>query len=112
MSTGHAAGPWHTVAARTLIHLHDSRGYFGISLPGATDESKANAALIAAAPELLEALKGALSTIDALWQDVQGFREKFGDHAGYDVGEAEATLNETLTHARAAITKTHGARGT
>jgi len=53
--TKHTKGPWRWEKSRSLHHLQGPRGSLGISTGKELD---ANAALIAAAPELLEALKG------------------------------------------------------
>jgi hypothetical protein len=58
-----------------------------------------------AAPELLEALKDAKATIGALANDVDAFREKFGDTPYYDHSEATADMTATLDKIDAAISK-------
>lgn len=68
----HTPGPWHWKIARSLRHLHDSRNncFAQVSMPAPIKNVhdynfhqyefyEAIAALIAAAPEVLEALKSA-----------------------------------------------------
>ena len=60
----HTPGPWEPIGnlVRTQFGLGnpDMRGLLVAECPGHTPESNANARLIAAAPELLEALQDAL----------------------------------------------------
>lgn len=65
------------------------RGYVGSEIV-THDQQLANARLIAAAPELLEALRGMMAEYEAL-------------HAEHDLGECQATVD-----ARAAIAKATG----
>lgn len=67
----HTPGPWRWSKCRTLQHLHDDKGscFAGVSMPQPnnrrgiwaekkySEQLEANACLIAAAPELLEALE-------------------------------------------------------
>ena len=70
MEAKHTPGTWELVIARTMVHLHGAAGYFGISLPWKTEQDKANARLIAAAPELLEALETLLQDARPVsWED-------------------------------------------
>lgn len=50
----HTPGPWHKLPARTLINIKGPKGEQICQIP---IRDKANAHLIAAAPELLEALQ-------------------------------------------------------
>jgi hypothetical protein len=57
-------GPWHWKKARTVQHLHNEAGncFAQVSMPAyppgeAEDQYKADAALIAAAPEMIAALR-------------------------------------------------------
>lgn len=72
-------GPWEIDRYGTIVH--GSKNGFGrketvmvrgVALPGrTTQEYAANSNLVAAAPELLEALQAAMEWIDAVPQDVQ-----------------------------------------
>ena len=92
----HTPGPWHvagvSVTSADGLHVCDVNGY------GATDETKrANAALIAAAPDMLEALRGLLAERYALEEP-----EQF-DAAGNWTSDSPASEK-----ARAAIRKATG----
>ncbi len=64
--TKHTEGPW-------LVCGNQRNGHYDFVLPLADDRDfQANARLISAAPELLEACKNALNWI--MWNDTQGFR--------------------------------------
>ena len=66
MSTAHAPGPWSTEpSGRGDGSLALMSGRYRIAIVH-LDGNDANARLIAAAPEMLAALKGALDVIDAL----------------------------------------------
>ncbi len=64
--TKHTPGPWHWEKRRTLQHLRSTENTIAqISAPlPATAECGANATLIAAAPELLAALKLATGYVE------------------------------------------------
>lgn len=80
MSNKHTPGPWKVTKARTVLHIaSDEESVVGISLsanhvyedyPGCKREfierQEANARLIAAAPEMLAAIEGALRIV-SLW---------------------------------------------
>lgn len=86
----HTPGPWHFSSARTScdFHVHQKSGVM-IAVCGRSTavENEANARLIAAAPELLAALKG------------------FLDHVG---GAADRDLQSLLYQAEDAISKAEG----
>lgn len=95
----HTQGPWKAQGARVAkIHIHKSRGHeftteiidCGPKFNGFTprSEQEANARLIAAAPELLEALEESLSALEYV-ADIRGIN---GD-------------NVTLSKIRTAIAK-------
>jgi hypothetical protein len=59
----HTAGPWDYIVGRTLIHVEtqiDNPSGAGIPICSLPKTSEANARLIAASPELLEACRAAL----------------------------------------------------
>lgn len=58
MSTKHTPGPWHWYGARSQRHLHDSNSnsFAQVSMPNSA-AYHADAKLIAAAPEMAEALR-------------------------------------------------------
>ncbi len=62
---GHTQGPWDALEGRTLIHIETPLGHPtpGIAICSLPKKHKANTRLIAAAPELLEALEDALVVI-------------------------------------------------
>lgn len=72
MTTQHTPGPWHARVHSTYSHIWGpdgtKRGCIGsVNLHGDTsrEEREANARLIAAAPELLEALRRAWALVDS-----------------------------------------------
>lgn len=96
MGTKHTPGPWVVVRAgnSTLIRSDSQRGYFA-KIEGACAgahgaEGEANARLIAAAPDLLEALKKALPLLE---EHIRG-----------------RSVTEAIEAAEAAIAKAEGSR--
>jgi hypothetical protein len=97
----HTEGPWMYATGEDWdgAHVTDKHGRIvadcqGCDIPGAcgevgTDEAKANARLIAAAPEMLEALREMLSM--------------FGDHEQYDEDSAQV-----ISQTRQVIAKAEG----
>jgi len=57
-----------------------------------TDEQRANANLIAAAPELLEACKAALPWVAIMTADADGLRKKSAQNAAKDLGKIQAAI--------------------
>ena len=68
MSAPHTTGPWHAGGDGTIIYAKDGFATASASIfhgrHGGRDEAKANARLIAAAPELLEALQACDEAMD------------------------------------------------
>lgn len=106
----HTPGPWVAQErSNSMIDIHHSfgnvKGAITLSLcrvqsrESWIDESKANAALIAAAPELLEALKLALKALDAIGDEMT-VGERYTNAGQY--------LLDSLNPARAAIAKATG----
>jgi len=94
----HTPGPWTFTKARTIIHI--SNGVRPIAeVPCRADkrtvypEAEANARLIAAAPEMLEALKA--------FAEMPTSDESPGTHPDHD-------MDELIFAARAAIAKAEG----
>lgn len=91
--TDHTPGPWSTDG----FYIKDARGYTtAYALTGAKcikSDCEANAKLIAAAPEMLQALKWALKHLDEL-------AEQFPDNAAWSYGAIDPRAL-----ARAAIAK-------
>ena len=84
----HTPGPWHT-AGEQGVQIRSAKDQIAKVWTMRGNEWKANARLIAAAPDLLEALRAMV--------------DYFGPHPDVDNG-----LDETLTAARAAIAKATG----
>ena len=69
-------GPWKWRVSRTMMHLQsESIGHFGVSMPSpghrsyvyeGSEKVEANAALIAAAPDLYKSLKEALPIFESM----------------------------------------------
>jgi hypothetical protein len=82
----HTKGPWKTdeVAGMEVITISEC-GYMphaqvfrrGVGNNYLTDEDRANARLIAAAPELLEASKQFIASIKEIWNDSK-FQSRYG----------------------------------
>jgi hypothetical protein len=117
--TEHTPEPWHIEPfqedeGKSIAICKAGKGIIAVIPPPedspffTTDEDHANARLIAAAPELLEALREAKATIGALSNDVDLFRENYRDPANYDHGLASYTLEQTHTQIDAAIAKATG----
>ena len=103
--SGHTPGPWrvgNAYTSRSVGNAYSSRSAYAVAaeFPGghvAFVESKENAALIAAAPELLEALRP-FAAIEECGVGVQ-----VGDHAEEVCAECSQVMR-----ARAAIAKAEG----
>lgn len=117
----HTPGPWevefdeggwgegHTIRMASAIESpHAHRTHHRIEyehglLPGdkGFEEAQANAHLIAAAPELLDALRGMDELVEALWKSVD-WRRSF--LSGDDI----ARLNDAPTMAKRALARAEG----
>jgi len=93
MSTQHTPGPWSALARGALYELHAENDMIGI-FKGTLIHDRKNARLIAAAPELLSALRQALPLLQEL-HDAEGY--------------SSTTAHRALEAARSAIAKTEGA---
>lgn len=65
--TKHTPGPWGIIEGKTLLHVetrHDNPTGAGVAICSVPKSAEANARLIAAAPEMLNALKHALNGIE------------------------------------------------
>lgn len=73
MKTQHTPGPWriHGVTKTTILNEEGKEIYDGANYQNNFEEAKANAKLIAAAPELLEALKNLVEYLGEDWQHDQ-----------------------------------------
>lgn len=71
MTTKHTPGPWASVG--TTVQAESIRGADCQDAELSQEQHRANARLIAAAPELLEALENVLNRIAEL-EDAKGFR--------------------------------------
>lgn len=74
MNTKHTTGPWMLTMANTITAWNDNKEIATVwsnpsRLHVPAEEAKANAKLIAAAPELLEALIATTDAFDCLIQD-------------------------------------------
>ena len=98
---GHTKGPWEAKRYPEgdcwHIHFGDKGGWLGeVYIDGDENGAASDARLIAAAPELLEALRGLLGNAELARFHLQGTEE------GMLVGSA---LFDTIQQARAAISK-------
>jgi len=103
----HTKGPWQVLPPEEGVDYLRVRGtHFGLRYKIANvhdeqpsclpdGEAQANATLIAAAPELLEALEEAYETLTGILEDTDG-------------EDGERTANPLLVQARAAIAKARG----
>lgn len=91
---GHTKGPWHSERGGKgwVVRIDEPNG---LPIANLSMQSEANARLIAAAPELLEALKACVQRLDAVWDSGM---------------ETEDDLIALRT-ARAAIAKAEGMEG-
>lgn len=105
MSAGHTPGPWHTFASgwakeRGQVEINADDGltvaYAVTFVPSYRATSEANARLLAAAPEMLEALEA--------WQTYDS-RDDSGPNAGVQM---MLDYDRALTLTRAAIAKARG----
>ena len=82
--------PWHTVKARTYVHIQDERGNCVASC--AYEEAEVNAAFIVRAvnshEELLRVLK---ACVDSLNRDTKDFGHEVA-HINYAIRDAEAAI--------------------
>lgn len=101
MNTKHTPGPWKAEGWKGIV-VNDSNGHTLALAPGCSysiEEMAANARLIAAAPDLLEALQNVIAStaLPSAWSD--------------DISEAQwqrQRLDECRDFARAAIAKATG----
>jgi len=84
MSAQHTPGPWHTEGFGDQSTVGDAHGLG----PLAVNLSAANARLIAAAPELLAALKALYARACSTEPDHQGLRHKSLSDAFYAIAKA------------------------
>jgi len=97
MSAQHTPGPWSVNSKAALIDPPDGESICLMRWPTnvrSEEETKANARLIAAAPELLEALTGILA-------EYEDRKSQWGDEYLWDKHEDK----EAIESARAAINK-------
>lgn len=94
------AGPWraekHAVNIVDKLFIHNSDGCYLAIVDGMGPANKANAALIASAPDMLEALWEALNTIENMLQDF------------CDEPEKDVEANNTIATIQAALHKARG----
>lgn len=107
MSTKHTPGPWRLNSDALVCGNGDLMMSIAICYDKSSaadgvsrDEMKANARLIAAAPELLAALK---DTFDALLREKIAYNQRIG--ADYETAHKHALLSSDFAAARAAIAK-------
>ncbi len=100
----HTPGPWRVISgtlgaveAANGVQVANAEQTRPVRCAADHDERKANARLIAAAPELLEALKGALEALEFA----------AGSHEG-PITEQERTDSANLYRAHEAIAKAEG----
>ena len=100
MNTKHTPGPWHTTGKRNgngMFRVYaDGNGQIG----AAYTYAEGDAALIAAAPELLAVMADLLADLDAI-----GFERADDDVAGT---ECVDTVSQHIERLRAAIAKATG----
>ena len=96
MNKKHTPGPWHVANGVQIRSARDQIAKVWMMRNG---EGNANAKLIAAAPELLEALRSVW-----LWMEDQADGQSKGGHATFDL----MLLKEQRDIARAAIAKADG----
>jgi hypothetical protein len=78
-TAGYTPGPWHAGEAHIGNRVYDLNHFMVAEAHGSTQMIRANALLVAAAPELLETLKDALERLEAsdpphggaTWQVIQ-----------------------------------------
>jgi hypothetical protein len=103
MSTQHTPGPWTTFPKARLTVWSESTGCVVAGSIGARtpDECDANAALIAAAPDLLARLESLLFDLDAI-----GYADEDDEVSG---AECVDVCSQHIESIRAAIAKATGA---
>jgi len=89
MDTKHTKGQWYATEFAGRWMISDSNFYDGDDLLDSDDkgepEAEANAKLMAAAPDLLEALQKAVEVIERMSDEFSAIAER---HASYTVGES------------------------
>ena len=116
--SGHTPGPWEMSAPMGRDHLYGAEPWFWVSgrhtlhiqVAAYSDgfvrgANEANARLIAAAPELLEALQWFVENDDTYQGDTP-----MPEHGGLTWNEINAEFIDGLNKARAAIAKATGER--
>lgn len=110
----HTPGPWipdrdPRIGMEWNIHILDQRGnaicFMAHSDGKAYERDEANAALVAAAPELLEALR----LMIAIHDEPAGFAGKYGKALDAAIAQQKEKIDARLTVARDAIAKATGA---
>jgi hypothetical protein len=96
--SAHTPGPWNVMPGRSLLHVEtdcDNPGGAGVPICSLPLKAEANARLIAAAPDLLDALRDALT----------GFTDLSN---GWPERELHMTPAEVIAKAVAALAKAEG----
>jgi hypothetical protein len=110
----HTPGPWFVTEGGQYIEAaryeHGGRQIVGKPQGDNPEQWNANARLMAAAPELLEALKLALSSLETAWHEIDGewgpIISEFGDLEGA-VSQGHCST-DAIRAARSAIAKATG----
>ena len=108
----HTPGPWHYESGAVWEHEGDgdAPGTVAIALRGSRRggseyrspaEDAANMRLIAAAPELLEACRNLVATLESLWESRELSAPRY----------VQCQLGTAATHATKAIAKAEGRQG-
>lgn len=101
----HSPSPWRAVKPRSLWHIKDARGHFVMEGGYCNVRDQQDAYLIAAAPDLLEALSWAQESLK--WaHDVLGLTHQ--DEDGRPASDEYGNLNAALDMAHDAIIKALG----
>lgn len=103
MNTKHTPGPWavyENKGSTRLRIMSDSVPYDVATMQhaGSEEAEAANAALVAAAPQLLESLRAIVKTLEAAWKEKQLTAPRF----------VQCQLGTEVKHAIAAIAKAEG----
>jgi hypothetical protein len=116
MATKHTPGPWQLINEGSSVATADNECNIVAVIFGddkqckLDDRLKSNALLIAAAPDLLEALKLALSSLETAWHEIDGewgpIMSEFGDLEGA-VSRGHCST-DAIRAARSAIAKATG----
>lgn len=103
MGTAHTPGPWHRGTGKAVSIIYAADGYAVASAEiyhgRHTAPVAANAALIAAAPDMLAALQAVIAADDANMADAVDYRTGHGEFA---------SLRRAAGLARAAIARAEG----